>query len=100
MHGIALFREKGYSEEQSLEIGKNNYAKGNLPVLTGYCCNNVTMYVLQTQKDTDTEPISYADMMMLWQVNRIRNPSIHEKELALDENSESDFVMVPYPVDE
>ena len=37
-------------------------------------------------------------MMILWQVNRIRNPSEHEKELALDENSESDFVMVPYPM--
>ena len=37
-------------------------------------------------------------MMILWQVNRIRSPSKHEKELALDENSESDFVMVPYPM--
>ena len=37
-------------------------------------------------------------MMILLQVNRIRNPSEHEKELALDKNSESDFVMVPYPM--
>ena len=37
-------------------------------------------------------------MMILWQVNKIRNPSEHEEELALDDNSESDFVMVPYPM--
>ena len=37
-------------------------------------------------------------MMILWQVNRIRKPSEHEKELALDENSESDFEMVHYPM--
>ena len=37
-------------------------------------------------------------MMILWQFSRIRNPSEHEKELALDENSESNFVMVPYPI--
>ena len=36
-------------------------------------------------------------MMILWRVNRIRDPSEHEKELALEENSESDFIMVPYP---
>ena len=42
--------------------------------------------------------LSYADMMILWQFSRIRNPSEHEKELALDENSESNFVMVPYPI--
>ena len=37
-------------------------------------------------------------MMILWQVNKIRNSSEHEEELALDDNSESDFVMVPYPM--
>ena len=37
-------------------------------------------------------------MMILWQVNRMRNPVEHENELALDENSESNFVMVPYPM--
>ena len=58
----------------------------------------ITNNVLQTQKDIDTGPISYADMMILWQVNKIRNPSEHEKELALADNSKSDFVMVPYPV--
>ena len=36
--------------------------------------------------------------MILWQVNRIRKPSEHEKELALDENSESDFEMGHYPM--
>ena len=36
-------------------------------------------------------------MMILWRVNRIRDPSEHEKELALEENSESDFIMVLYP---
>ena len=69
--------KKSYFEEQSLEIGKNNYAKVNLPVLAGY-------YVHQTQNDIEAEPISYADMMILQQVNRIRNPSQHEKELTLD----------------
>ena len=50
--------KKSYFEEQSLEIGKNNYAKVNLPVLAGY-------YVHQTQNDIEAEPISYADMMIL-----------------------------------
>ena len=54
LHGTALFMKKGYFEEYSLEIGKDNYAKVNLPVLTGYYCNNVH----QTQKDIDTEHIS------------------------------------------
>ena len=36
--------------------------------------------------------------MILQQVNTIRNLSEHEKELALDENSERNFVMVPYPM--
>ena len=58
----------------------------------------ITDNVLQTQKDIDTGPISYADMMILWQVNKIRNPSEHEEELAVDDNPESDFVMVPYPM--
>ena len=55
---------------------------------------NATMFN-KLKKDIDTEPTSYADIMILWQVNRIRNSSKHEKELALDENSR-DFVMVPY----
>ena len=57
---------------------------------------NATMFN-KLKKDIDTEPTSYADIMILWQVNRIRNSSKHEKELALDENSR-DFVMVPYPM--
>ena len=57
---------------------------------------NATMFN-KLKKDIDTEPTSYADMMILWQVNRIRNSSKHEKELALDEHSR-DFVMVPYPM--
>ena len=36
--------------------------------------------------------------MILWQFSRIRNTSEHEKELALDENSESNSVMFPYPI--
>ena len=56
-----------------------------------------TMFT-KLKKDIDSEPISYADMMILWQVNRIRNSSKHEKELAQNENSQSDFVMVPYPM--
>ena len=56
-----------------------------------------TMFT-KLKKDIDTEPISYADMMILWQVNRIRNSSKHDKELVLNENSQSDFVMVPYPM--
>ena len=77
-----------------MEIRKNNYAKVNLLVLSGYYCNNVR----QTQKDIDPEPISYGDMMILWQVNRIGNPSEHERELALDENSDSNFLVVSYPM--
>ena len=50
--------KKSYFEEQSLEIGKNNYAKVNLSVLAGY-------YVRQTQNDIEAEPISYADVMIL-----------------------------------
>ena len=36
LHGTALFTKNGSFEKQSLEIVKNNYAKVNLPLLTGY----------------------------------------------------------------
>ena len=37
-------------------------------------------------------------MHILLQVHRLKDPTEHEKQLALDQNSESDFVLCPYPI--
>ena len=46
-----------------------------------------------TQKDLDNKIISYVDMKILGQVNRIKDPTPKEIEKAMNEDPESNFVM-------
>ena len=56
-------------------------------------CNNIR----QTHKDVDSSPISYADMKILAQVNKIKNPTESEIEETKRKDSNSDFVLVSFP---
>ena len=94
LHGTPVFKEKGYFEEESLDIGdKNNVLKANVPTLSVFYVNQCR----QTQKDLDKEIITYVDMKILAQVNRIKDPTSKEIEEAMNEDPESDFVMFSYP---
>ena len=84
-----MFKEPGYFEEESLDIGqKNNCKKVNIPNLTAYYINNCR----QTERK-----ISYVDMKTVAQVNRIKNASETEIEDAREEKTDSDFSFCTFP---
>ena len=95
LHGTPIFAEKGYFEEESLNIGdKNNVLKVNLPRLTVFFYVNQCR---QTQKDLDKNIIYYVGLKILAQVNMIKDPTPKEIEEAMNEDPESDFVMCTNP---
>ena len=84
-----MFKEPGYFEEESLDIGlKNNCKKVNVPNLTAYYINNC--------RQTEGK-ISYVDMKTVGQVNRIKNASETEIEDAREEKTDSDFSFCTFP---
>ena len=95
LHGTPYFKVKRYFEEENLDIGERNSCKKvNIPCLTVFGINNCR----QMQKDLDDEKIiSYVDSKILAQVNRIKDPTPQEIEVARDYNSDSDFVMCTFP---
>ena len=98
LHGTPVFAEKGYFEEESLDIGdKNNVLKVSVPTVTAFYVNQCR----QTQKDLDKDIIFYVDMKVLAQVNSITDPTPKEIEETMNEymneDPESDFVMCTYP---
>ena len=94
LHDIPAFAKKDYFEEESLDIGdKNNVLKVNVPTLTVFYVNQCK----QIQKDLDNDTISYVDLKILAQVNRIKDPTLKEIQEAMNEDLENDFVMCTYP---
>ena len=92
LHGTPLFKEPGYFEEESLDIGmKTNCKKVNIPNLTVYYIKNCR----QTEKVEKL--VSYVDMKILTQVNRIKYVSEKEIEDAKKEKADSDFVFCTFP---
>ena len=91
-HDIPVFAKKVDFEEESIDIGdKNNVSKFNVPTLTVFYVNQCR----QTQKDIDKDVISYVNIKILAQVNKIKDPTPIEIEEAMNEDPESD-VMCTY----
>ena len=92
MHGTPLFKEPGYFEEESLDIGKKtNCKKVNIPNLTVYYIKNCR----QTEKVEKL--VSYVDLKILTHFNRIKYASEKEIEDARKEKTDSDFVLCTFP---
>ena len=94
-HGTAYFKQRGYFEQVSIDIGtRNNSPKASSPTLTVFSVINLR----QTQKDIEKDVMNYVDMKMLAQVNRIKNPSKKEIEEAKHKDLNSDFVYCTFLV--
>ena len=89
-----VFAKKVYFEEESVDIGdKNNVLKVDVPTLTVFYVNQWR----QTQKDLGKDVISYVNMKILAQVNRIKDPTPIEIEEAMNEDPRA-MLCVPIQV--
>ena len=96
LHGTPYFRKPGYIQEEMLDIAdRNNYPKVNLPCYTFFLIEEVRQS--HRGDGCDRKLMPYVDGNMLAQVNRIKDPTPVEIELAKDYSNESRFVLCTYP---
>ena len=94
LNGTPYFK-KGPFEEVNIDIGtKNNSFKSNIPTLTFFYVTNIR----ETQKDTGKDILSYVEMKILAQVNRIKDVSESEIEQAKNKDPNSDFCYCTFSI--